>query len=82
MGAQVVSPLRETCVVEEQHEQKGPQDTDRVVGGPTAGTRGVERSQARAGGVQIETEEHECGFVPGLGQAASLTAQPALELGG
>ena len=63
MGAQVVGPLRETFVVEEQHEEEGPQDTDRVVGGPTTRARGVERPQEGASRVEIEAQEHEGGLV-------------------
>jgi hypothetical protein len=42
MGAQVVGPLRKTFIVEEQHQQEGPQHTAGVIGRPAAGTRGVE----------------------------------------
>jgi hypothetical protein len=66
--------------VEEQHEQEGPQDADRVVGGPTTGARGVERPQEWAGRVKIKAEEYESSLVPRLGEAAGLAAQPALEL--
>ena len=42
MGAQVVGPLRQTFIVEQQHEQEGPEHTDGVVGRPTAGAWGIE----------------------------------------
>src|SRR5690348_13353974 len=67
MGTQVVGPLRETFGVEEQHEQEGPQDADRVVGGPTTGARGVERPQEWAGRVEIKAAEHASSLVPRLG---------------
>jgi len=82
MGAQVVGPLGETFVVEEQHAEEGPEHTDGVVRRPAAGAGGVERPQKRASGVQIEAQQYEGGLVPGLGQAAGLAAQPTLELGG
>jgi hypothetical protein len=82
MRAQVVRPLGETFIMEEQHEEEGPQDTDWVVGRPPTGARGVECLQEGTGWVEIEAQEHEGGFVPGFRQAARLAAQPALELGG
>jgi hypothetical protein len=81
-GAQGVGPLRETFVVEEAHEQEGPQDADRVVGRPPARAGGVERAQEGPRRVQIEAQQDEGRFVPRLGEAAGLAAQPALELGG
>jgi hypothetical protein len=81
MGAEVVRPLRETFVVQQQHEEEGPKHTDGIVGGPPAWAGGVERTEHGPGRVQIEPEEHEGGLVPGLRQAARLAAEPALELG-
>jgi hypothetical protein len=82
MGAQVVGPLGQTLLVQQQHEQKGSQETDRVVGRPTARARSIEGPQERAGRVEIKAQEHQGGLVPGRGQAARLAAQPTLELGG
>jgi hypothetical protein len=83
MGTQVVGPLRETLVVEQPHEQKGPEHTDGVVGRSTAWAWGIERAAHGPGRVQIEPQEHECGLPPPwLGKAPGLAVQPALELGG
>jgi len=66
MGAQVMGPLWQTFVVEQEHEQEGPEDTDRVVGRPTAWAWGIECAEQGTRRVQIEPEEHECGLVPRL----------------
>jgi hypothetical protein len=79
MRSQVGRPLGETFIVEEQHEEEGPQDTARVVGRPPTRARSVECLQEGAGWVEIEAQEHEGSLVPRLGQAAGLAAQPALE---
>ena len=82
MGAQVVGPLREPRVVQQPHEQEGPQHTDGIVGGPTTGARSIEGPHERASRVEIEAQEHQRGLVPRLRPAASLAAQPALERAG
>jgi hypothetical protein len=82
MGAQVVSPLGETFVVEEQHKQEGPEHTDRVVGRPTAGAWSIERAEQGPGGVQSEPEEHEGGLMPRLGEPTGRATEPAVERGG
>jgi len=82
MGTQVVSPLGETLVVEEQHEQEGPEHTDGVVGRPTAGAWSIECAEQGPGGVQVEPEEHEGSLMPRLGEPARLATQPDGELGG
>lgn len=79
MGAEVVCPLRETFVVQQEHHEEGPEHTEGVVRGPSTWARGIEWAQEGAGGVEIEAQEHERGFVPGLGQATGLVAQPTLE---
>jgi hypothetical protein len=79
MSTQVVGPLRETFGVPQEHQEEGPEHTERVIGRPSTRARSIERTQEGAGGVQIEAQEHERGFVPGLGQGAGLAAQPALE---
>lgn len=79
MGAQVVGPRRETFVVEEEHQEQGPEHTDGVGGGPSARAGGIERAKQRPGRVQIEPQEDECSLVPWIWQTAGLAAQPALE---
>jgi len=80
-GAEVMRPLRETFVVQQEHQEEGPEYADGVVGRPSSRARGIERAQEGAGGVQIETQEHAHGFVPGPGEATGLAAPPAVELG-
>jgi hypothetical protein len=82
MGAQVVGPLRETFVVEEEHQEQGPEHTDGGGGGPSARAGGIEQAKQRPGRVQIEPQEDECSLVPRSWQTAGLAAQPALEFRG
>src|SRR4029450_7921624 len=51
MGAQVIGPLRETFVVQQQHEEEGPQHTHGVAGGPATGARRIECPQHGGRGV-------------------------------
>ena len=71
MGVQVVGPLSETFIVEQQQEE-GPQHTERIGGRSTARARSVERAQEGPGRVQIELQEHEGGRPSGLGQGPRL----------
>lgn len=66
MGAQVMGPLRETFIVQEEHQEEGPEHTDRITGRSPAWARGIEHAEQRPGGVQIEPQEDECGLVPRL----------------
>jgi hypothetical protein len=79
MAVQVLSPLRETFIVEEQHEQEGPEHTDGVVGRAATRARGIEGAQQGTSRVELEAQEHEGGLVPGLRETTGLAAQPALE---
>lgn len=81
MGAQVVGPLRQTVVVEEEHQEEGAEHTDGIGGGAPAWTWGIERTAHGPGRVQSEPEEDECGLVPRRRKATGLTTEPALELG-
>jgi hypothetical protein len=54
MGAQVVGPLRETFVVEQQHEEKGPEHTNGVVWRAAAWAGGIECAQQGTSRVEIE----------------------------
>jgi hypothetical protein len=80
MGAQVVGPLGETFVVQQEHEEKGPEHTDGVGGRSPAWARGIERAEQRPGWVQIEPQEHQGGLVPRLRQATGWPTEPALKL--
>jgi len=66
--------------VEEEHEQKGPEHTDGVVGRSTAWAWGIKRTEHGSGRVQIEPQEDERGLMPRLRKAAGLAMEPALEL--
>jgi hypothetical protein len=80
VGPQVVRPLRQTFVVEEEHQEESAEQTDGIAGRPPAWSWGIERTEQRPGRVEVELEEHEGGLVPRLRQAAGLATEPALQL--
>jgi hypothetical protein len=82
LPSEVVDPLGDTGVVEQEHQEKRPQQTDGIVGRPPAWAWGIQGLQQRAGGSQMQAQQHEGGIPPGVRKAARLAAQPALELCG
>jgi hypothetical protein len=82
MGAEVPGPLRQTWRVEEEPQEEGTQHTDGITGWASAGAGGIKGAQQRPGRIESESQEDQGGVPPGLWEATSLVAPPALELGG
>lgn len=80
MGAQVVGPLRQTFVVEEEQQEEGAEPTEGIGGRSPAWAGGIQRTEHGSGRGQIEPQEDERGFMPRRREVAGLATEPALEL--
>jgi len=80
MPPEVVGPLGQAFILQEQQQQERSEQTEGVVRGAAPGARRIAGSQQRARRVQVEAEEDQCSLPPGVGEPAELATQPALEL--